>query len=145
MAYATYEFYRNTYYGNSIEEADFNKLLSKSETIINRYTFNRLIKNMPEDESTQRQIGMCACELAEKVMEIDKYIKASTINDKGETVMIKSKSAGSESVTFATGETIYARLVNDNKALETFYYATVKNYLAGYDDAEGINLVYAGV
>ncbi len=145
MAYAAYEFYRDKYYGNSIEEADFNKWLSKAETIINRYTFNRLIKNMPEDEKTQEQIGLCTCDLAEKVMEIDKYIKASSINSNGETIMVKSKSAGSESITFATGETIYARLVNDNKALEAFYYTIVKKYLSGYDDADGINLLYAGV
>lgn len=145
MAYATYEFYRDKYYGNSIQEADFNKWMSKAETIINRYTFNRLLGNMPEDENTQAQIGLCACDLAEKAMEIDKYLKAATINDKGETVMVKSKSAGSESITFATGETIYAKLVNDNKALEAYYCTIVKNYLSGYDDANGINLVYAGV
>lgn len=145
MAYATYEFYTDKYYGNSIQETDFNKWLSKAEIIINRYTFNRLLKDMPEDEKTQEQIGLCACDLAEKVMEIDKYIKASTVNDKGETLMVKSKSAGSESITFATGETIYAKLVNDNKALEAFYCTIVKNYLSGYDDANGINLVYAGV
>lgn len=145
MAYATYEFYTDKYYGDSIQEADFGKYISKAETIINRVTFNRLLKYPPEDENTQSQIGLCACDLAEKIMEIDKYLKASTINNKGETVMVKSKSAGSESITFATGETIYARLINDNKALEDFYYLTVKNYLGGYEDSSGINLLYAGV
>lgn len=145
MEYATYEFYTNKYYGDSIEEADFDKWLSKAQRIMDRYTYNRLTENFPENEKTIEQVGLCACDLAEKLVEIDKYLKASGIRENGETIMVKSKTAGSESVTFATGETVYAELVKDNGAMERFYCATVKKYLAGYEDRRGVNLVYAGV
>ncbi len=41
MAYATYEFYRDSYRGNTIPQADFARLSERATEYINMVTFNR--------------------------------------------------------------------------------------------------------
>lgn len=145
MAYADYEFYKNEYYGNTIAESDFPKWADKASRQIDVYTFRRLLSAYPVDEYTDRQIKLCVCDLAQKIMETDKYLKASALNEEGHASVVKSVSAGSESITYATGETVYASVIKDEQSRKAFYQSTVTEYLSGLTDANGICLLYAGV
>lgn len=145
MAYADYEFYKNEYYGNTIAESDFPKWADKASRQIDGYTFRRLLSAYPVDEYTDRQIKLCVCDLAQKIMETDKYLKASALNEEGHASVVKSVSAGSESITYATGETVYASVIKDEQSRKAFYQSTVTEYLSGLTDANGICLLYAGV
>lgn len=145
MAYADYEFYKNEYYGNTIAESDFPKWADKASRKIDVYTFRRLLSAYPVDEYTDRQIKLCVCDLAQKIMETDKYLKASALNEEGHASVVKSVSAGSESITYATGETVYASVIKDEQSRKAFYQSTVTEYLSGLTDANGICLLYAGV
>ncbi len=49
MAYATYEFYRNEYGGNAIEEADFNGLATRATAYINAVTSGRAMSAVGDD------------------------------------------------------------------------------------------------
>lgn len=145
MAYADYEFYKNEYYGDTIAEQDFPKWADRASRQIDIYTYRRLLSAYPADEYTDMQIKLCMCELAQKMMETDKYLKASALNEEGHASVVKSMSAGSESITYATGETIYASVVKDEERRKAFYRSTVTEYLSGLTDADGICLLYAGV
>lgn len=145
MAYADYEFYKNKYFGDTIAEDDFPKWIEKASRQMDVFTFRRLLSAYPTDEYTDRQIKLCVCELAEKMMETDKYLKASALTEQGHSSVVKSVSAGSESITYATGETVYASVVKDNRSRQAFYRVTLTEYLNGLTDANGVCLLYAGV
>lgn len=145
MAYADYEFYKNEYFGDTIAESDFPKWADKASRQMDVFTFRRLLAAYPLDEYTDKQIKLCVCDLAEKMMETDKYLKASALNEDGHASVIKSVSAGSESITYATGETVYASVIQNEHNRTAFYQATLTEYLNGLTDANGICLLYAGV
>lgn len=145
MAYADYEFYTNEYHGDTIAEADFPKWSDRASRQMDVYTFRRLLSAYPTDEYTDKQIKLCMCELAEKMMETDKYLKASALTEDGHAAVVKSVSAGSESITYATGETVYANVVKDDRSRKAFYRVTLTEYLNGLTDANGVCLLYAGV
>lgn len=145
MAYADYEFYKNEYYGDTIAESDFPKWADRASRQIDVFTFRRLLSAYPEDEYTDKQIKLCVCDLAQKMMETDKYLKASVLNEEGHSSIVKSVSAGSESITYATGETVYASVIKDERSRTAFYRLTLTEYLNGLTDANGVCLLYAGV
>lgn len=144
MGYTTYEFYKTKYFGDVMDEETFLKWSERASRQLDVFTYRRLLTAFPEDEYTREQVALCVCELAEKMLETDRYLKASAITDKGTSGMVKSISAGSESITYATGETVYAGVLKDQNSLNSFYYAVVTKYLTGLTDAEGIHLLYAG-
>lgn len=144
MAYADYEFYKNEYFGDTIAESDFPKWADRASRQIDVFTFRRLLSAYPEDEYTDKQIKLCMCDLAEKMMETDKYLKASALNEEGHATAVKSVSAGSESITYAT-ETVYASVIKDERSRTAFYRVTLTEYLNDLTDANGICLLYAGV
>lgn len=144
MGYTTYEFYKTKYFGDVMDEETFLKWSERASRQLDVFTYRRLLTAFPEDEYTREQVALCVCELAEKMLETDRYLKASAIKDNGTSTMVKSISAGSESITYATGETVYAGVLKDQNSLNNFYQAVVTKYLAGLTDANGIHLLYAG-
>ena len=144
MGYADYEFYKTKYFGETIDKDSFDKWNEKASRQLDSITNRRLLTAFPDDDYTVEQIKLCVCELAEKMMETDKYMRASAISESGYSGIVKSVSAGSESYTYATGETVYASVIKDERSRNAFYYATVANYLSGLSDANGIHLLYAG-
>lgn len=146
MAYTTYEFYKGTYGGESVPEDGFDKWRRKAEIILDRYTFNRLRENYPEDEYSDEMIQSAVCEVAENMHEVDRYQKAYALSDNGEaTGIVKSKSAGSESITYVTGESVYEQAIKDPDKMEQWSKTVIKNYLSGITDRTGICLLYAGM
>lgn len=146
MGYADYEFYAKEYYGDVLTAKEFDKWNERASRWIDSVTSKRLITAYPIDEYTDKQIKLCTCELAEKMMETQKYLEASSINvTSGTSGMVKAKSAGSESITYATGETVYASVIKDERSKHGFFYATVASYLHDLEDNNGICLLYRGI
>lgn len=146
MEYTTYEFYRDTYGGESVPEDAFGKWRRKAEIILDRYTFNRLKKNYPEDEYSNEMIQSAVCEMAENMYEADRYQRASALSNNGEsTGIIKSKSAGSESITYATGESVYENAIKDPERMEKWNKSVITSYLSNITDSTGTCLLYAGM
>lgn len=80
------------------------------------------------------------------MLETQKYLSASAIDSSsGVSGVVKSKSAGSESITYATGESVYAYVIKDERSKHGFFYATVAGYLRGLCDGNGICLLYRGI
>ena len=145
MAYADYEFYTTEYFGNTIAEAEFPKWADRASRLVDVVTHRRLFNAYPEDEYTDRQIKMCICDMAEKMAEVDKYNKASAIDNSGKSQLVKAVSAGSESITYGTSESKYAELSKDETKAKAYYRSIVVEYLQGLADVNGIHLLYAGV
>lgn len=146
MGYADYDFYKTEYYGDLLTAEEFNCWNERASRWLDAETDRRLISAYPDDEYTDKQIKLCICELAEKMLETQKYLSASAIDSSsGVSGVVKSKSAGSESITYATGETVYASVIKDERSKHGFFYATVAGYLKGLCDGKGICLLYRGI
>lgn len=145
MGYATYEFYKEKYFGNSIDKSEFDKWNERASSKVDSFTSRRLLAAYPSDDYSDRQIKLCVCALAEQMMEVDKYMTASAIQTDGASRIVQSKSAGSESISYATVETIYANAAKDQHSMNGMYYATVMEYLDGITDANETCLLFRGI
>lgn len=139
MSYTTYEFYESTYLGDSIASADFAKWESRAQAKLDYLTENRITEEMFEDDSLGNKIKMAECAIAEILYNIDKATKASGVSDTGEGKIIKSRSSGSESISYDTGNDIYTKAAGDFGAINKMCINRIKEYL--FDTG----LLYRGV
>lgn len=158
MAYADYQFYTTTYYGDTVPESDFPKYAERASDRIDAITFDRLIDGLPENERAQTKIKKAVCAVTDALYQIDRIKKSSmetvgTVTREDGTVVSKavsSISSGSESISFATGssggtENIYGQAAVDKKVESVLLYQVATEYLSGVTDNKGICLLYAGM
>lgn len=162
MGYADYEYYKSLYGDKAIPEADFNRLswdacrkLDIATTGIDNV--KKLKVAFPMDEDDVEVVRRCACKLIEIASEIEQAeerVKASQgyVTREDGTVMSKqvsSVSAGTESISYVTGNssggaTLIDNVLTDKAAQEQLYQDTIREYLSGVADANGVNLLYMG-
>ena len=115
MVYATYQYYKTEYYGETIPEKAFPRMIAKASQYIDNFTFGRITEG---DVETFPSISACECEMAEIIC------KAQTNNMSGKE--IKSESTDGYSVTYVTervdGET-------EESAMRRKLYALAEVYL----------------
>lgn len=158
MAYADYQFYTTTYYGDTVPGSDFLKYAERASDRIDAITFDRLVDGFPEEERASTKVKKAVCAVAEALYQIDQIKKASmesvgTVTREDGTVVSKavsSISSGSESISFATGssgntESIYGHAALDKKVESVLLYQVATEYLSGVTDKKGICLLYAGI
>ncbi len=134
MGYTTFEFYRDSYYGDSIDESLFLKWEDKASTKLDQLTYGRIDEVVRTRFDEQIQKAVCA--LADLLYKID--YKLSHANDeKGGNV--KSMSSGGRSISFGTNETFIDKVLGDKTAQNRLCYETVCEYLSG------TGLLYAGI
>lgn len=164
MAYVDYEYYKSIYGDKALPEADFSRLLWECEKRVDNLTtgvdgVRKLREAFPEDEDDAEAVKRCIC----KCVEIAGQIEAAEqrIRDSQATIMredgtvssalVTSRSAGSESMSFASGSgsslgsTLIDNVLADKAAQEKLYADTVREYLSGVTDANNVNLLYAGL
>ena len=130
----TYEFYSETYYGDTIDESAFPKWLSKATDKLMYLTYGNIT-----DESLKvfdEKIQKATCALMDVMYQIDAATKTSTAKD---DTNVKSKSSGGESITFGDSDTLVTKVLSDKTAQNRLMYDTISEYLAG------TGLLYAGV
>lgn len=158
MAYADYQFYTTTYYGDTVPESDFPKYAERASDRIDSVTFDRLVNGFPEEERAVTKVKKAVCAVADALYQIDQIKKSSmesvgTVTREDGTVVSKavsSISSGSESISFATGssgntESIYGQAAVDKKVESVLLYQVATEYLSGVTDKKGICLLYAGL
>lgn len=158
MAYVDYEFYNSIYGEESMPETDFNRFLWESQKRIDRFTFGKLKFAFPTNEDDAESVKRCLCALVEIAYQIDQankrveqgqgYVVDSTTGDiRGKAV--SSVSSGSESVSYTakseSGSTVIDAVLSNKTAQNSLYRDTVKEYLGGVNDANGVPLLYAGI
>jgi len=162
MAYSDYAFYTGSYYGDTLEDGGFAKYAERASDFMDTITFKRLVDGLPSDEWDAKRVQKCVCALADIYYNLDLAQKAAAATVSGEssgtgvtgTDQIKSKSSGSESITYMTpteiaGNTkswsaVYSA-AGDKTKTDRLLYKTAKDYLSGVSDDSGTLLLYAGV
>ena len=134
MGYTTYEFYKDEYYGDSIEESLFPKWESRATDRLDELTYGNITADALEEYSEKIQKAVCA--LADLLYKID--FKTNHANDKSGG-NVKSMSSGGQSISFGSNETLVDKVLNDKVAQNRLCYDTVCEYLSG------TGLLYAGI
>lgn len=150
MAYADYNFYTESYYGDELTESNAAKWLERASEELDAITFHRLQRNYPSSGSGDKAVKKATCAIAEILFRIDVQTQAGSAQKGSDGVYhgaIASLSSGRESVSYASnsaGSTIYAKAAADEaERLKLLQSAAVK-YLSGVPDERGVNLLYAG-
>ena len=105
MGYTTFEFYKNSYYGDSVEESLFPKWEDKASMKLDQLTYG----NINDDTRTEfdERIQKATCALADLLYQID--YKTTHAND-AQAGNVKSMSSGGQSISFGSNETLVDRL-----------------------------------
>ena len=164
MAYADYDFYTESYYGNVVPEADFDRLADRASDFIDVMTFDRLVDGLPADKRSQKRIKKAVCSLAELMYQIELAEKnainqaSANLTDTNvgniSTGIVTSVSSGSESISYATPQqkasgakewsTVYAA-VGDAQKTNGLLLKTALPLLMGVRTDDGIPVLFAGV
>ena len=87
MAYADYEFYKNTYLGDAIQESEFEKLSVRASSFLDYYTMGKA-----KDNADLLELKMACCAIAERYIVIERSIGSGSEK--------QSETVGSYSVTY---------------------------------------------
>lgn len=82
MAYADYEFYTTSYFGDTVPESDFPRYAERASDRIDILTFDRLADGLPENERAQKKIKKAVCTLADALFQIDTVKKCRNGNSR---------------------------------------------------------------
>ena len=93
MAYATYEYYTNTYHGNILTQDQFNTLSERATDYISAYTYGRSDGTLTNEEETL--VKKCTCAVSEVLSECG--VSALSTGEKS------SERVGNWSVSYASG------------------------------------------
>lgn len=160
MSYADYTFYGGLF-SDGLTEQDFARLSWEAARELDRHTTGidgvRKLKNaFPQDEDFAEAVKHCECSLVHLMHQIE---EAEKVQQEGRgyvpredgTIMgkvVSSVSSGSESISYSAGEksreTAIDAAVKDTAARKALFADTVRKYLSGVTDANGINLLYMG-
>lgn len=165
MAYADYEFYQTSFFGNVVPESDFNRFSERASDFIDVLTFDRLVDGLPGDERQQKRIKKAVCAAADILYQIDIAEQnaaaaaatgaATTLPGGGTTTgIVTSVSSGSESISYATPQQIGASAkewsavyaaAGDIQKTNALLTRAVLPLLMGVRTDEGIPILYAGM
>lgn len=165
MAYADYEFYKTSFFGNVVPESDFNRFSERASDFIDVLTFDRLVDGLPGDERQQKRIKKAVCAAVDILYQIDIAEQnaaaaaatgtATTLPGGGTTTgIVTSVSSGSESRSYATPQQIGASAkewsavyaaAGDVRKTNDLLLKTALPLLMGVRTDDGIPVLYAGV
>ena len=129
MAYADYEYYKDTYLGTAIKEADFPRLALRASSFLDYYTQGRAAQNVDLDA-----LKMACCAVAEQYQYVDtaqslaqKSLTASLETD-GE---LQSQTVGSWSKSYRSGGETAQQAATAAQTAQASLSAAAMQYLAG--------------
>ena len=130
MAYADYEYYKDTYLGNLITEADFPRLSLRASSFLDYYTQGKASKNADLDA-----LKMACCAVAEQYQAVDtaqslasKSLTAALSDSSGE---LQSQTVGSWSKSYRSGGESAAQAATAAASARSLLSAAAAQYLAG--------------
>lgn len=160
MAYADYDFYANDFLGSAVPVDLFPQMSERASAWIDTLTNDRLADGLPTNARHQKRIKMAVCELAEVYYQLylaeTQGIAMAAMEQKsdGTTGIVTSKSAGSESISYATPQQIGSgaqswskiySVVGDKQKTNDLLLKTALPLLMGVRTDDGIPVLYAGV
>jgi len=149
MAYADFDFYRDSYFGDALTKEDAAKWLSRASDELDSLTFGRLTNAFPTVEAHAEKVRKAVCAIADTLFFVDVQRMAASAQktaDGSYRGAVASVSSGRESISFSTNgtATAYAAAVADPVARVKLISSIAVKYLANVPDSTGVNLLYAG-
>ena len=152
MAYFDIDFYRQNY--GDIDEAAFNRLSFDTCRKLDNHTtgvdgVKKLRHAFPIDEDDIEAVKRCGCKLVYLMTQMEAAeqsmgYEATENGIRGK--VISSVSAGNESISYSVGNaTMIDKALSDPAVKEKLFRDTIREYLSGVADANGVNLLYMGV
>lgn len=129
MAYADYEYYKDTYLGTAIKEADFPRLALRASSFLDYYTQGRAAQNVDLDA-----LKMACCAVAEQYQYVD---TAQSLAQKSLTTSLEtdgelqSQTVGSWSKTYRSGGETAQQAATAAQTAQASLSAAAMQYLAG--------------
>lgn len=160
MAYADYDFYANDFLGSAVPVDLFPQMSERASAWIDTLANDRLADGLPTNARHQKRIKMAVCELAEVYYQLylaeTQGIEMATMEKKsdGTTGIVTSKSAGSESISYAAPQQIGSgaqswskiySVVGDRQKTNDLLLKTALPLLMGVRTDDGIPILYAGL
>lgn len=159
--YVDYNFYKSLYGNAAVDETEFNRFCWVAQKKIDSATtgidgVKKLKIAFPTNEDDAETVKRCVCAILSLANDIEQATKRiSTMHGYVENAdgtirgkVISSVSAGSESITYsATGtseKSLIDVVITDKAAQEKLYFDTIREFLSGVKDKNGINLLYMG-
>lgn len=156
--YITLEEYSQLY--DEIDEKSFNRLCFDACRVMDIHTtgidnVKKLKRFPPTNEDDAMAVKHCAAKIISLLLQIQQA-ETSVAEARGyeSTEMgmrgkvISSVTAGNESISYATGNTSATAIdtaVKDKTARDKLLAETVREYLSGVQDANGVNLLFMGM
>lgn len=149
MAYADFDFYKKSYFGDALTEANAAKWLTRASDELDGPTFGRLTYAFPTIEAHAEKVRKAVCAVADALFFIDVQRMAASAqmaSDGSYRGAVASISSGRESVSYSakTDASVYAAAAASPAAHAQLICSIAVKYLANVPDAEGVNLLYAG-
>ena len=150
MAYADFDFYQKSYFGDVLTEETATKWLTRASDELDGPTLGRLTFAFPTVEAHAEKVKKAVCAVAEALFYIDVQRRAASAQkaaDGSYRGAVASISSGRESVSYSANSaaTAYAAAAASPVAHAQLINSIAVKYLANIPDANGINLLYAGV
>lgn len=155
--YITYEDFKAIYTDAAISEADFNRLGFKAQRVLDDLTtgldgVRKLAVAMPTEGYARECVVRCLGELIHLSAQVEVTRNAGAVVKRADgtvaaSAAVTSVSSGSESMTFASGSAVSSAILEaagDLAAERQLYAATIREYLNGIDDANGVRLLFGG-
>ena len=154
--YITYADYTALY--DPIEEKLFNRLAYDACREIDRLTtgadgVKKLKVAFPVDTDDANAVRLCAAQVINMLAQIHEAEESASMGrgliqtENGpQGKIVTSVSAGNESISYSNGgsKTAVDAAVADPEEKRNMIYWTIRNYLSGVADANGVNLLYMG-
>lgn len=134
---------------DDLDEAAARRYHREAWLEICRYTSDRLRVARPDNSEDSALVSDCAYAVAEALYLIDQAqtsANTATINGVETTVAgpVSSVSAGSESISFKTTETVYTEAARNPRKRDALIEGIIRRYLSGVT-VGGVCVLYCGV
>lgn len=124
MAITNYDFYKNTYYGDSVAESSFPKWESKAEQKLNYLCGGRIDDEVIAEFGEKLQYAVC--EIMDILYRVD--LMEKNPNDTN-NASVKSMSSGGQSVSFNNNETEFDAAISSRKDQDRMILDRISEYL----------------
>lgn len=149
--YIAYDDYVQLY--DPIDEKEFTRLSFEAERMMDRHTtgidgFCKLRKAMPVDEHDRTAVKHCAASIVNLLYSINRIQQSGGYEETEQGVrgrVISSVSSGNESVSYSVGTaSVIEKAASDLSVRRSLVAQTIRDYLSGVHDANGVGLLYMG-
>lgn len=151
MAYADYEFYKDTFFGNTLPEAEANRWLEAASDELDCLTYMRLSNSFPVVQAHVVKVKKAVCAIADALFQIDiqnRALSAQLADDGNYRGAVSSITSGRESISYSqvnANGSVYASAASSEKVKYALISQIAAKYVANIPDATGTNLLYGGL